>query len=134
MTTIEELNKKLDDETKERKRLEIITNRLWEDVNNLGTNLQEEFEKNITKRQSNFDIELKEIKKIRDNIFSYTLQIIAIVVAIMAIVLTLTFLSFNDEIFVWIPGAAIIYFCVIITLIFLVVVWMNKDKIFKKKR
>jgi hypothetical protein len=118
--TIKDVNQKLEDEINERTE---ITDFLIEEKNILYRRMLNEIEakKQSTERLGNrIEQQIKQIGKVKDDLLNYSLQIVAIIVAILAIVMTLSFLSTDyykaPEKFVWLVTFAIIYFGVIFTL------------------
>jgi len=81
---------------------------------------------------------VNKLEKTKDELLNYSLQIIAIVVAILAVIMSLTFLSTDyyshPQQFEWFLRGAIIYFCVIYTLWVLsgwipkIIAWYRKSK------
>lgn len=133
MTTIKELKKQLDTEIDNRKGLEIFVKDLWEDFNDLNVEIKNALSKRKTLAdidKKDFEFKIKKIEKIKDQILGYTLQIIAIVVAILAVIMSLAFLSTDfyscPNQFVWFLSGAIVYFLVIFT--WWVLMWYKNTK------
>jgi len=83
----------------------------------------------IAQAKEEISEKVKILEKTKDDLLNYSLQIIAIVVAILAVIMSLAFLSTDyyqsPQKFEWFLRGAIIYFCVIFTL-WIVVGWIIK--------
>jgi len=114
------IEEKLKDEIEKRTE---ITDQLTEDINVLNVKIRDDllFRKNDQKRSGmKIQEQIEKLSKMKEELIGYTLQIIAIVVAILAVVMTLSFLSTDyykaPEQFIWMVAFSIIYFCFIFTL------------------
>jgi hypothetical protein len=72
---------------------------------------------------------LEKFNKIESNLVTNSIQIVSVIVAILAIVLTIAFLAAKEYStpanFVWIPIAAIIYFGILSSIWFYL--WVKKN-------
>lgn len=134
MVKTDELKNQLDKEIENREDLETRFKELLKNYNFFKKTYKNDM-KTIKKIADNdkrgFDIKIKKVEKIRDQILEHTLQIVSIVVAILAIIMTFSFLSTEfyscPNQLVWFLVGAIGYFLIIFTL--WVLMWHKNRKI-----
>ncbi len=133
MVILKQLKDQLEKEIEDRKELETLFKELLKDYNYFRKKNEKEsidWKKLIDDDKKELSIKIKNVEKIKDQLLGYTLQIIAIVVAILAIIMAFSFLSTDfyscPNEFVWFLGGATIYFLFIFT--WYVLMWKRRQK------
>ena len=127
---IKNIETRLNREIKERKRsIVAITTKFEELESRLKNDTEDD-----TRLRTNINNDMKELRKMKSEITSYTLQLITIIIGIFALLVTVIFFIFKKEFLndlVWVIRLDIIF---VLVLIAWFIIWFWKEDIFHWKR
>lgn len=128
MAPKKDIERKLNQEIKKR---EAITDSIIKDISKLNRKLLSDVGEYKIWRQKRMD-EIGQLEKVKAELLSYTLRIVTMIVGLLGVILTITYLTLNVQ-----PEGNFLWFCVSIILFFIFifilwfVLWIKNEEIFK---
>lgn len=127
--TIKDINQKLEDEIKNRRE---ITEAFSTQFEKIETRISKDTD-GYKKSKEFIEYRIEELKKMKSEVTSYTLQLVSIIVGIFALILTISYFAFNKSILNNISWLIRINGIFVFVLIIWFIVWLFKEDIFSWK-